>query len=161
MKKFSLLLCIVALVAVMLVGATAFASSSVTTHEDIFIGEYANHDNLHNDDPNVIIVFGTASVDEQVGVTERGIVVTKGEDNWYFKAYHWDETTGNFGVAIIKATILDGNIEAIAYAKVGNTIEVGETIELAIDNVQMTASENEITVLENAPVDIKELITLS
>lgn len=161
MKKFSLLLCIVALVAVMLVGATAFATTSgVTTYQDLFIGEYANHDNLNNSDPNVIIVFGTASVDEQVGVTERGIVVTKGEDNWYFKSYHWDATTGKFGVAIIRSTVEKGDYVARAYAMVGGVPEVGEEVSLNFA-ATLAQSETDIIVNKANPVDIKDYITVT
>ena len=160
-KKLSLVLIVAVVLAASLLGVTAFASSGVSTNENIYIGEYA-HQNLNNSDPNVVIVFGTASVEETDGVTERGIVIERETEKWYFPAQSWDKETGNFGVAIIRATILDGNFTAKAYAKVGDVIETDETtvIDLEIDNVSMSATATEITVLENAPVDLKELITL-
>lgn len=171
MKKFSLVICVVTLLAVMLVGATAFASSGVSTNEHIYIGEYA-HNNANNNDPNVVIVYGTASVDAQDGVTERGILIEKGTDKWLFPALSWDETTGNFGVAIIRSTVEKGEYVAKAFARVGGsydedeqefvggTIEEGDPISLNF-NAVLSPTETTIEVNETTPVDLKELITVT
>ena len=171
MKKFSFVICVVALVAVMLVGATAFASSGVDTNEHIYIGEYA-HNNVNNSDPDVVIVYGTASVDAQDGVTERGIIIEKGADKWLFPALAWNEQTGNFGVAIIRSTVEKGEYVAKAFARVGGTydedekefvggiIEEGDPISLNF-NAVLAQTEESIIVTENTPVDLKELITVT
>ena len=171
MKKFSFVICVVALVAVMLVGATAFASSGVDTNEHIYIGEYA-HNNVNNSDPDVVIVYGTASVDAQDGVTERGIIIEKGADKWLFPALAWNEQTGNFGVAIIRSTVEKGEYVAKAFARVGGTydedekefvggiIEEGDPISLNF-NAVLAQTEESIIVTENTPVDLKEFITVT
>lgn len=175
MKKLSLVFILVALMAVCLVGATAFADSGVVTYENIYIGEY---DHGHPDYPNekeVVIVFGQASVEESANVTSRGIVVTKGDQKFYFPAKSgMVDENGRFGVALVKATILDGDFTAKAYATVGGTynaetkwwdgatIDEGTTeLELAIDNVQISQTQTEITVTKDQSVDLKELITIS
>ena len=170
MKKFSLILLVVAVLAVSLLGVTAFASSGVSTNENLYIGEY-EHQNLNNSDPNVVIVFGTASVEEADGVTERGIVIEKGADKWLFPAQSWDEETGNFGVAIIRSTVEKGDYVAKAFARVGGTfdedekryvggtIEEGDTVSLNF-NAVLSQTEESITVTEANSVDLKALINV-
>ena len=158
MKKLSLVLIVAVVLAASLLGVTAFASSGVSTNENIYIGEYA-HQNLNNSDPNVVIVFGTASVEETDGVTERGIVVTKGTENWYFPAKAWDEETGNFGVAIIRSTIEKGDYVAKAYAKVDGVIEVGDTVSLNF-NATLAQTQTDVVVNVANPVDLKNLVTV-
>ncbi len=171
MKKFSMILVVVTLLAVCLVGATAFASSLVETEQNIYVGEYA-HNNPNNDDPNVVIVYGTASTDEDAGITERGVVVSDGNEYSYFRAWNYDETTGKFGIAIIRNTIEKGGYTARAYAKVGGaydetakvvlgytSIDVGEEVSLNF-GATLAQTETDITVTAANPVDLKNFITV-
>ncbi|MBR7110858.1 MAG: Ig-like domain-containing protein [Clostridia bacterium] len=172
MKKFSMILFVVTILAVCLVGATAFASSLVETEENIYIGEYA-HDNQNESDRNVVIVYGTASTDEQAGITERGIVLSDGTEYRYYRAWRWDAETGKFGVAIIRKTVEKGDYTARAYAKVGGTydetekivlgyidIDVGDAVSLKFDTT-LAKTQDEITVTSAQSVDIKDYITVA
>ena len=172
MKKFSMILFVVTILAVCLVGATAFASSLVETEENIYIGEYA-HDNQNESDRNVVIVYGTASTDEQAGITERGIVLSDGTEYRYYRAWRCDAETGKFGVAIIRSTVDKGDYTARTYAKVGGaydenekivlnytSIDVGEEVSLNF-GATLAQTETEIIVTEANPVDLKNYITVT
>lgn len=175
MKKLSLVFILVALVAACLIGGAAFASSNVTTHADVYVGEYEHGHPDYPNDKEVVIVFGTADLAAAEEGTRFGIVVTKGEEKYYFPAKTIDQATGNFGVALIKSTILDGDFTAKAFSAVGGEFvdgkngqligavitEADTAIDLSVDNVQMSQSQTEITVTQDSPVNIADLITIT
>lgn len=160
MKKYSVVLFVVMLLALALVGASAYAEGIVTTNPDIYVGEYEHGRIDFSDDKEVLIVFGNASIVELDGVTERGVALTSGGETKYFPATNYDKTNGNFGVALIKSTIPSGDYVAKAYAVVGGIVQEGASLNFDFDTT-LTADESEITVTANQSVDLKNFITVS